>query len=271
MIRQRAIRLLRQTHLLPLVEQARFQALRLRHAAENARVRRDNPGFAYPPLDIVYDAHGSVSLAGYRESGHYVAGFIHGLAAEFLDGGPDSIGEWGCGPGRIIRHMRDVSGKPGLRAVGSDYNPRSIAWAQRSLAEAEFVLNGLRPPLPLEDDSLDCLYATSVYTHLSEELHFAWFLDNVRVVRPGGIILFTTHGDAFRPKLLPEEQARYDAGELVVRGSVKEGSRIFVAFHAPAFIRDRLIPGSGCELLRHAPSPDPKVMGGQDVWAVRVV
>jgi len=56
----------------------------------------------------------------------------------------------------------------------------------------------------------------------------------------------------------------------VVRGSVKEGSRIFVAFHAPAFIRDRLIPGAGCELLRHAPSPDPKVMGGQDVWAVRV-
>ncbi len=53
MLRQRAIRLLRKAYLLPRVEQCRFHGMRLRHAGENG----ENPGFAFPPLDIIYDAH----------------------------------------------------------------------------------------------------------------------------------------------------------------------------------------------------------------------
>src|SRR5256885_5484771 len=37
-----------------------------------------------------------------------------------------------------------------------------------------------------------------------------------RVVKPGGFIWFTIHGDSYRERLLPEEKRQFDDGEIVV-------------------------------------------------------
>jgi SAM-dependent methyltransferase len=270
MLRQFAVDSARSLGLLPLVERLRFQLLKRQSAATNAAISSADPSFPYPPLDVFYDAHGRTSFEGYRESGLFMANFIYKLTVENLPESPAAIAEWGCGPGRIIRHMRAVSKNDDLRVIGADYNERSISWASSAIDGVEFLTNSLAPPLPLADDSVDCLYSTSVYTHLSEAMHFAWFEDNIRVVRPNGLVIFTTHGDFFRQKLLKQEKVTYDSGELVIRSKVKEGARAFVCFHPPSFIKDVLISRNGCDLCRHLPSPDPRVMGGQDVWIVRV-
>lgn len=59
-----------------------------------------------------------------------------------------------------------------------------------------FHRNELSPPLPFGDGSLDCVYAISVLTHLSEKSHFEWVAELRRVIKPRGIIAITTHSDA---------------------------------------------------------------------------
>jgi hypothetical protein len=53
---------------------------------------------------------------------------------------------WGCGPGRIIRHMPDLFDESG-QCHGTDYNFRSIAWCRENLPGIQFAINDLKPPL----------------------------------------------------------------------------------------------------------------------------
>jgi ubiquinone/menaquinone biosynthesis C-methylase UbiE len=99
----------------------------------------------------------------------------------------------------------------------------------------------LRPPLNLEDNSVDILYCVSVFTHLSEELHFEWINEIMRVLKPGGVFIGTFHGDKTKHKLFSDELVKYEQGELVVRGNVYEGSKNFVAIHSDLFVRNKLL------------------------------
>jgi SAM-dependent methyltransferase len=117
----------------------------------------------------------------------------------------------------------------------------SIAWCTENLPHTEFHVNKLEPPLPIADVSVDVLYSVSVFTHLSGEMHEAWINEIKRVLRPGGLLLLTLHGNCVRGKLTPVERQRFDAGQLVVRGGVYEGSRLFAAFHPDRFTTEELL------------------------------
>ena len=90
----------------------------------------------------------------------------------------------------------------------------------------------------------------------------AFRADLRRAVRPGGVVMLTTHGNAYRIRLTAQERARYDAGEMVVRTLGVEGRKLFAAFHPPAFVRARLL--SGPSEIEHRPGD-----GTQDIWVTR--
>jgi SAM-dependent methyltransferase len=154
---------------------------------------------------------------------------------------------------------------PGARIAGSDFNARSIEWCRRALSGIEFRENSLHPPLPYPEASLDAAYAVSVFTHLSSDLQARFFAELMRIVKPGGVVLFTTHGSHAARKLRPAETAAFARGEPVVRGGVKEGKRGFVSYHPPAFVQGLV---GAREVLEHRPGPVPRVTS-QDVWVVR--
>jgi SAM-dependent methyltransferase len=105
-----------------------------------------------------------------------------------------SILEFGCGSGRVIRHFRCVEG---LRLVGTDANSRPIEWDRNNLPGIEFSHNALEPPLAYSDGSFDLIYALSVFTHIPLGWQRAWLDELRRVLRPGGYLLCTVHGDSF--------------------------------------------------------------------------
>ena len=150
---------------------------------------------------------------------------------------------------------------------GFDYNSKSIGWCNQNIDGVSFHVNPLAPPLPCESDSFDCIYCLSVFTHLSEELHYAWAEELTRVVKPGGLILISTQGDAFRHLLLNEERLKFDQGQLVIRGNIKEGMRCFNAFHPNSFVRQKMF--DSCNILAHFPGPDSGPII-QDVWLISV-
>lgn len=264
-MKQAAVSLLRQTHLLSTVEAARFALSSIKSAYDNRAFRQENPGLALPPRPLMHDAFSHVQYRTYFATGNMAATAIAGLAGRFLGEGPVTVCEWGCGPGRVIRHLPGLLPKES-KVLGTDYNPRSIAWCSANLP-GKYFINKLAPPLPLEAGQVDLLYAISIFTHLSEAMHGEWLKELLRVVRPGGIILVTVHGDRCTGGLNAQERAAYDAGRLVVRGNVKEGSRIFVAYQSPRYMHETLL--RGIEILAHNPEYLKMVAGAQDVYVLR--
>ena len=92
-----------------------------------------------------------------------------------------------------------------------------------------------------------------------------WIAELTRVVRPGGVLIFSTNGPSRLPSLLPEERLAFEAEG--VRGRVREGTKMFGAFHHPRrrYVRERLL--RGLDAVEHAPGGFPHV--DQDLWVAR--
>ncbi len=95
--------------------------------------------------------------------------------------------DWGCGCGRITRHLARHTG---ARITGRDPDPMTVGWAARNLP-GDFARSGYRPPLDLADGAVDVALSLSVFTHLSRDCQRAWLEELARVVRPGGLLLLT--------------------------------------------------------------------------------
>lgn len=104
-----------------------------------------------------------------------------------------SVLEFGCGSGRVIRHFRYIDG---LRLAGTDANSKPVEWDRKNLPGIEFNHNALEPPLAYLDGSFDLVYALSVFTHIPVEWQRPWLGELRRVLRPGGYLLCTVHGDS---------------------------------------------------------------------------
>jgi SAM-dependent methyltransferase len=249
-----------------VIDRVAYWRRRLLTARSNRAFRAANPDFPVPPLPLLWDAQATTDLAEYKASGEETAALYWNIMRPYLDASPSRpprICEWGCGPARIIRHLPGLaSGRP-LEFYGTDYNRESIRWCRDHVKSVTFVENGLAPPLSFEPRFLDLLYARSVFTHLSEELHYRWVAEIVRVLKPGGVFILTTHGDAYRRRLTVRERARYDAGEFVIRTLAAEGRKLFAAFHSPEFVRGRLL--TGLTILAHRPGQNT-----QDIWITQV-
>jgi len=256
---------LRRAGLMHLADGARFRLLQVRHRAENQRFRAAHPGVALPPDYLMYESF-RLSYRSYYEGGRETAEWVRDQLAPYLSLQNQHLLDWGCGPGRVVRHLPAVVGQ-GCRFTGTDANAKSIAWCQAHLPGITFLTNEMRPPLALPDASVDAAYGISIFTHLSHEGHASWLAELLRVLRSGGVLLLTTHGAAFRAILTAAERAQFDAGALVERRQVREGHRVFAAFQPPAFLRQLF--GERLAVLAHTPGEWLGHGASQDVWLLR--
>ena len=196
-------------------------------------------GDPIPPGDFIYLVSGHRSASRFLRRGRTASKTIreilerNGVEIERFN----AILDFGCGVGRIMRHW-GLLRRPAL--YGTDYNPALVRWCEGNLKFAEFQVNSLSGGLPYEAETFDFIYAFSVFTHLSEPLQFFWINELSRVLKPGGYIYFTTHGDFFFPQLSAEEKEAFLKGRLVVRGGEQSGSNTCSTYHPTAFVRERL-------------------------------
>jgi len=203
-----------------------------------------------PPGRLIYDVIACRWADVYLRSGRLLADNLRetlsGLDA--LPDGDDRILDFGCGCGRLTRHlMTDY----GAKVYGSDYNPNLLRWCRDHLVRGTFSLNDLAPPLPFEPEMFDLVIARSVFTHLTEDVQIEWVGEMARVIKPGGLFYFSMHGPQLAGGLDPNQRRLFDEGELVVTYTESEGANLCSSYAGPEFVRRRFL--DHFSLIRYEP------------------
>ncbi len=263
----RAIRQVRRLGLLSLADRVKLGLSRVSLHKRNARFRQAHPEFPVPPTELAFDAYNTIDWYAYRDGGLKQAEAFAQIIRDHAPERPLAVLEWGCGPGRLIRHMPALLAERARSVTGSDYNRQTIAWCRANLPGIQFIDNDLNPPIGMPDGSFDAIYCFSVLTHLSQPVQQAWVAELHRLLAPGGVLVCTTHGDNYRYLLVAdEEQQRYAAGGMVEQAQYGEGRKWYFAIHPPSFVRGELL-SAFATVDKVATAPDAGIQ--QDVWLAR--
>jgi SAM-dependent methyltransferase len=255
--------ILREMMLMHLVDYMRYLLQRFRNRKTNKAFRKKNPDIILPPDYILYESF-QINYDSYYNQGFDSSKRILDLLMKYKELRNLKILDWGCGPGRLIRHMPELI-KHGCEYYGTDYNKKTIEWCSQNIQNVIFNFNELYPPLPYEENFFDIIIGISVFTHLSEELHYAWIKELRRICSKKGILYITTHGIGFKSKLTRKEIRQFDDGNIVIRGKVKQGHRIYTAFQPEKFMLHLV---EDFEILEHIENAPESRYIPQDIWII---
>ena len=261
-MKQLILKAIRGLGALGIADQIHYYFHRLISSPKNILFRRQSPDFPLPPPRLAFESYGHTSWHEYEEMGQAHADIIAGLIRERLGDEPVRVLEWGCGAGRILRH---VAQQPGWTALGVDVDPEPVQWCHQHLPSVQVKISEFEPPLPFESASVDAIYHYSVWTHLSSDIIESWVEEFARVLRPGGVMIATTHGEAYLPMLMPDERALFEQGQIVSRGQVVEGRKYFLTFHPAVAIKKLL--GKYFSDIEYRPASPGDIIP-QDIWLV---
>lgn len=150
--------------------------------------------------------------------------------------------DFGCGCGRVARHLLapEAAERFGLGALsytGVDVDVRQIRWAAEHLP-GRFEVIPPSPPTALPGGAFDVVFTISVFTHLDEADQETWLGELARLLRPGGLLLATTHAPeiaATSPGVTAGELAALGERGFLFRPSVGPFNEQS-AFHSRAYL-----------------------------------
>lgn len=254
----------RKLGLIKHIDKIHFYVCWIKSHKHRKRFKKKHPYIKLPPAYFIYETFKLDYFGFYNHSIESAKDLIkHFEKYKKLEG--VSVLDWGCGPGRIIRHLPSFMDKT-CKFYGSDYNEKYIKWCKKNIPNVSFETNELTPPLNFERNSFDIIYGISIFTHLSREMHYAWFDELFRVLKPGGIILLSLQGNAFIKKLTESEKNKYKKGDLVVKANTKEGHRTYSAFQPKSFVKE--LVGEN-EILEHKEGYVSNDRPQQDIWIIK--
>ena len=260
--------LLRKMNLLSYAEKVRFSLQKLKYKKENDAFRRENTDFVLPPEYFIYETY-RLNYKWYYEDGKNTAGEIVTLFSKYYDFSKlnNKILDWGCGPGRIVRHLPPLL--PGSQIYGTDYNETYIRWCNENLKGVIFSRNKIDPPMNFSDSFFDIIIGLSIFTHLSGKNHFGWINELHRIIKFGGGILITTQGESYKSRLTTKEKDLFDSNQLVTRKYLNEGNRLYSSFQPVGFMNE-LINGK-FKVLEFLPGKIGNNEPSQDCWLLKKV
>jgi glycosyltransferase involved in cell wall biosynthesis/SAM-dependent methyltransferase len=143
-----------------------------------------------PPADIHAMARGARAAGGALYYADMLAHLLRRAGSSLEDVGRGL--DFGCSSGRVVRALQAVC--PRAEWHGVDPNEGAIAWAREHLPGIDFRVSPQDPPLPFDDGAFDFVVAISIWSHYGEQAAVRWLAEMHRIVRPGGLFAFSTHG-----------------------------------------------------------------------------
>jgi len=141
-----------------------------------------------PPADVHFVAGALDIFYDFRNTD--VA--LHELVAAGASIGGKLL-DFGCSSGRNLAVLHRAFGNR-LELFGADPAAPSIRWLKDNVAGAQAIVSNPAPPLPWADNMFDLIIAKSIWTHFSPRAARDWLVEMNRIMRPGGHMMFSTHG-----------------------------------------------------------------------------
>lgn len=160
--------------------------------------------------------------------------------------------DFGCGSGRVLRHFLDEARVAELH--GSDIDAASIEWLRENLSPPLHVSkNEEEPGLPFPDGHFDLIWATSVFSVLTDTWS-GWLCELHRVLRADGLLLVTFVGEGGSEFVArePWDEDRVGMNVLAYGVSWEVGGPMVM--HSPWWIREHW--GRAFEILELRPRTD---------------
>ncbi len=256
---------LRSLGLLHISDRIFYLYQRSKNKKNNTEFELANPEVKLPPDYMMFESYG-LNYSKYYNEGKKTAQWILDIVKPYIKFENKKRLDWGCGPARVVRHMPTLLGNTN-QVFGTDYNPKTIQWCSQFIKSVEFSKNELDPPTVYEDETFDMIYGISIFTHLSEEKNIAWYEELIRVANVGAVLFLTTQGDAYLEKMTEKEKEIYNKGEIVERGKVVEGHRVYSTFHPPVYMRNLF--EKHAKVLKHIPGVKKEWGIEQDIWVLK--
>jgi SAM-dependent methyltransferase len=151
------------------------------------------------PTDLLFDYLLRVPMKGdrARATGAYLSGGrdcaqrFATLCREYGDE-PKSVLEFASGYGRVARHVAELA--PALSWTCCDIHPQAVAFISEKIGLRAF-LSTTDPAQWAAPALYDVVFALSFFSHTPDHRFGPWLAALVRAATPGGLLIFTTHGE----------------------------------------------------------------------------
>lgn len=251
--------------LMKLIDYTLFNISRLKNTKSNKEFVKLHPEIALPPDSMIYSSF-QLNYKSYYFGSLKSAEWIVNLAKPYVKINSASILDWGCGSGRIVRHIPSIAKK--AHVFGADSNASSIEWCRKHIKNVDFEIYDSDAALSYRDSQFSFIYGVSTLTQFTEALQIDWINEIKRVLKKKGIFLLTTNGESFKRNLSNTEQNKFDKDELVIKKRASKGGHSTISFQSENFMRNLL---KGFEVLAFAPGNVNAYKAQQDVWVVRKI
>ena len=128
-------------------------------------------------------------LYEYFANGRRDAEQIKSLMARLGITSSHRILEFASGYGRVTRHLKD------LDLTSCDIHSEAVEFLMDKLGVKAFA-SALDPDELRITQEFDFIFVLSLFSHLTDELFGRWLSALTRILRPGGYLMFTTHGES---------------------------------------------------------------------------
>jgi SAM-dependent methyltransferase len=257
--------LLYRLQLAPLLHRVLFWLAQQQQRKQNNLYRQAYPGLVIPPDQHIYETY-QLDYRKFIADGEVAAQEIVNWTKPYLPQTDPRILDWGCGVGRIIRHLPGIVSTAQL--YGADANEEMISWNKTHYPDISFTSIHSFPPTPYAPDFFDLVYGFSVLTHIAASAQEAWIEELHRILRPGGVLLLTTHGTNYTQQLRLSEKRQLSANGIYTRPYPQQGHRMMTSWHQPFLFRQILAPYFEVREMYEG-KEHPQKAGGHDLWILQ--
>lgn len=184
----------------------------------------------------------------------------------------DSFLEFACGYGRFTRFL--IQKMDNRKVTVSDIDKDAVDFVKKTFGVNGFYSVTQADKL-VHDGKYDVIYVVSLFSHLAISNWEQWFKRLYAMLKPNGLLIFTTHGMSFYNRL-PEEQRTSLSLEMVSPGFVYgngnetagrlTGDHYGTAFVSEEFVKRFVDANAVGRLVKSYPDMIHKV---QDLYVVR--